>query len=238
MAMSEDPVVVGKEDAKSSTISDASLVNYEMSEASLVDVPSSTDPVLEEHERGATLANADEDSDDESDDDAMPGLEGTETTGAAATGTAPEQVSSKQTKSEKKARKAISRCGLKPVPGVAKVTIKKQKNILFVIQRPDVFKSQDHYIVFGEAKIEDLSAQAQHDAVRQFQQPDPTIQDTKEPATMDEDDDEDEDIDESGVESKDVDLVMTQANVSRAKAIKALKNNSNDIVNAIMELTM
>jgi hypothetical protein len=31
-----------------------------------------------------------------------------------------------------------------------------------------------------------------------------------------------------------VDLVMSQANVSRGKAIKALKNNQNDIVNAIM----
>jgi nascent polypeptide-associated complex subunit alpha len=31
---------------------------------------------------------------------------------------------------------------------------------------------------------------------------------------------------------------MTQANVSRGKAIRALKNNNGDIVNAIMELTM
>lgn len=49
---------------------------------------------------------------------------------------------------------------------------------------------------------------------------------------------EDDDVDETGVEDKDVELVMSQANVSRAKAIKALKNNQNDIVNAIMELTM
>lgn len=41
-------------------------------------------------------------------------------------------------------------------------------------------------------------------------------------------------MDETGVEEKDVDLVMCQANVSRGKAIKALKNNQNDIVNAIM----
>ena len=40
--------------------------------------------------------------------------------------------------------------------------------------------------------------------------------------------------DESGVEEKDIDLVMQQANVSRRKAIKALKKNKNDIVNAIM----
>lgn len=36
------------------------------------------------------------------------------------------------------------------------------------------------------------------------------------------------------MEPKDIELVMSQANVSRAKAIKALKNNQNDIVNAIM----
>ncbi|VDI25662.1 Hypothetical predicted protein [Mytilus galloprovincialis] len=45
-------------------------------------------------------------------------------------------------------------------------------------------------------------------------------------------------VDESGVEAKDIELVMSQANVSRTKAVKALKNNNNDIVNAIMELTM
>lgn len=41
-------------------------------------------------------------------------------------------------------------------------------------------------------------------------------------------------VDETGVEVKDIELVMSQANVSRAKAVRALKNNSNDIVNAIM----
>lgn len=41
-------------------------------------------------------------------------------------------------------------------------------------------------------------------------------------------------VDDSGVEAKDIELVMSQANVSRNKAVKALKNNSNDIVNAIM----
>lgn len=42
--------------------------------------------------------------------------------------------------------------------------------ILFVIQSPDVFKSpaSDTYIIFGEAKIEDLSAQAQSHAAEAF----------------------------------------------------------------------
>eukprot|EP00168_Porphyra_purpurea_P013642 TRINITY_DN3794_c0_g1_i10.p7 TRINITY_DN3794_c0_g1~~TRINITY_DN3794_c0_g1_i10.p7 ORF type:complete len:107 (+),score=50.17 TRINITY_DN3794_c0_g1_i10:535-855(+) len=51
-------------------------------------------------------------------------------------------------------------------------------------------------------------------------------------------DDEDEPLDESGVEAKDVELVMQQADVSRAKAVKALMTNDGDIVNAIMALTM
>ena len=45
-------------------------------------------------------------------------------------------------------------------------------------------------------------------------------------------------VDEDGLEQKDVDLVMSQAGVSRAKAAKALQTNKGDIVNAIMELTM
>merc|ERR1711861_76548 len=58
-------------------------------------------------------------------------------------------------------------------PGIMRVTVKKSKNILFVISKPDVFKSPDSdtYIIFGEAKIEDLSAQAQTAAAEQFKAP-------------------------------------------------------------------
>ncbi|KAJ8307173.1 hypothetical protein KUTeg_015257 [Tegillarca granosa] len=151
---------------------------------------------------------------------------------AAAAGLSEELVSkAKQSRSEKKARKAMSKLGLKQITGVTRVTIRKSKNILFVINRPDVYKSpaSDTYIVFGEAKIEDLSQQAQMAAIEKFKTPD--IQPGmggETPST----------IDEGGVEAKDIELVMSQANVSRSKAVKALKNNNNDIVNAIMELTM
>ncbi|GFY84007.1 nascent polypeptide-associated complex subunit alpha-like protein 2 [Actinidia rufa] len=50
-------------------------------------------------------------------------------------------------------------------------------------------------------------------------------------------DKEEEEIDEMGVEPRDIDLVMTQAGVSRSKAVKALKTHTGDIVGAIMELT-
>merc|ERR1712086_219645 len=76
----------------------------------------------------------------------------------------------KQNRMEKKSRKAVQKLGMKPVPGIVRVTVKKSKNILFVISTPDVHKSpaSDTYIVFGEAKIEDLSAQAQASAANQF----------------------------------------------------------------------
>jgi len=124
-----------------------------------------------------------------------------------------------------------------------RVTVKKSKNILFVISKPDVFKSpaSDTYIIFGEAKIEDLSAQAQTAAAEQFKAPEvadtPSLTTKADKPAIEEVDDSGE-IDETGVEPKDVDLVMSQAGVSRAKAVKALKTNDGDIVNAIMELTM
>ncbi|KAK1277118.1 hypothetical protein QJS04_geneDACA022223 [Acorus gramineus] len=128
--------------------------------------------------------------------------------------------------------------GMKPIPGVSRVTVKKSKNILFVISKPDVFKSptSDTYVIFGEAKIEDLSSQLQTQAAEQFKAPDLSHMMAKpESSAMLAQDDED--VDETGVEPKDIELVMTQAGVSRSKAVKALKAADGDIVTAIMELT-
>ncbi|GAY53087.1 hypothetical protein WN944_014836 [Citrus x changshan-huyou] len=151
--------------------------------------------------------------------------------------------SSKQSRSEKKSRKAMLKLGMKPVTGVSRVTIKRTKNILFFISKPDVFKSpnSETYVIFGEAKIEDLSSQLQTQAAQQFRMPDmgsvmakPDASSTAAGAQQDE---EEEEVDETGVEPRDIDLVMTQAGVSRSKAVKALKTHNGDIVSAIMELT-
>lgn len=153
------------------------------------------------------------------------------------------------TRGEKKARKAIIKLGMKLVPGVDRVTLKKSRNMMFAITKPDVFKSPgtDTYVIFGEAKIEDLRAK---DAELQRAQQDMSNKragDTNSKftagnipsaggaasATAGE-----EDVDETGVDPKDIELVVSQAGCSRGQAVKALKNNDNDIVNAIMELTM
>eukprot|EP00964_Phaeocystis_antarctica_P036822 scaffold21013_cov63-Phaeocystis_antarctica.AAC.3 len=184
-------------------------------------------------EEDPTIDDDEDDDDDDSDDD-MPELENAEG------GDDPSKA--KQSRSEKKSRKAMQKLGMKPVPGIMRVTVKKSKNILFVISKPDVFKSpaSDTFIIFGEAKIEDLSAQAQTAAAEQFKAPEvpkPELANKAEKPTIEEIDDGAE-VDESGVEPKDVELVMSQAGVSRSKAVKALKTNDGDIVNAIMELTI
>ncbi|KAJ1450823.1 NAC domain-containing protein [Pelagophyceae sp. CCMP2097] len=144
----------------------------------------------------------------------------------------------KQNRAEKKNRKAMQKLGMKAVPDIIRVTVKKSKNILFAISNPDVFKSpnSDTYVIFGEAKIEDLSAQAQSQAAQQFQPSAPSQQQAA-PKAVAEDDGADG-ADETGLEPKDIELVMSQASCSRPKAVAALKSNDGDIVNAIMELTM
>ena len=105
-----------------------------------------------------------------------------------------------------------------------------------------------HSSIFGEAKIEDLNSQAQASAAQQIVQAEADAHaghdhgkgkaiDTGD-AKKEEEDDDDEEVDAEGLESKDIELVMQQASVSRNKAIKALKENDNDIVNSIMALSM
>jgi nascent polypeptide-associated complex subunit alpha len=209
-------------------------------------------------------------TDEDSSDDDMPDLDEGEVTDAqkkvaeaAGLGDqiAGDKSGGKQSRSEKKARKLFSKLGLKPVQGVSRVCIRKSKNILFVINKPDVYKSpgSDTYIVFGEAKIEDLSQHAQLRAAENLKpssgatggqdhlgggqsamMPMPGAGGTapRAPDTVDEDESEAEEVDSTGIEEKDIELVMSQAGVSRNRAIKALRSADNDIVNAIMELTM
>merc|ERR1711977_26742 len=120
--------------------------------------------------------------------------------------------------------------------------------------QPEVYKSpsSNTYIVFGEAKIEDLNSQAQASAAQQLAAAEShdhaghdhshdhgkgkaidTSEDKK-----DDDEDDGEEVDATGLEDKDIELVMTQASVSRNKAVKALKENDNDIVNSIMALSI
>lgn len=95
-----------------------------------------------------------------------------------------------------------------------------------------------------QPQIEDINSQAQMSAAQQLATAgqtegtarlenvdsaggDDTIPDLEPP-------EDDGPVDETGVDSKDIELVMTQVNCSRAKAVKALKDSGGDLINAIM----
>ena len=107
-----------------------------------------------------------------------------------------------------------------------------------------------HNSIFGEAKIEDLNSQAQASAAQALAQQEAAGDhaghdhgdkgkaiETGE-AKKDDEEDDGEEVDDTGLEAKDIELVMAQAGVSRKKAVKALKENDNDIVNSIMALSI
>ena len=144
-------------------------------------------------------------------------------------------------KNEKKARKALAKLGLKPVPNVKAVTMKKAPSILFLFGSPEVFKSpagggQETYIVYGECQIDDGTQrrmpQFTPSSFSQASEQGEGAGEAEEPSS------ESGDVSAEGLQEKDIEMVMSQANVDRKKAISALKKNGGDIVNSIMDLTM
>lgn len=115
-----------------------------------------------------------------------------------------------------------------------------------MIAQPEVYKSShsDVYIVFGEAKAEDMSQLAQAQAAQQMAQAEAQERLLAESLQSggaaegkkveEEEEDDDSPIDEEGVDAKDIDLVMQQVSCSRRKAVKALKESNGDLINAIM----
>lgn len=157
-------------------------------------------------------------------------------------------------KNEKKARELIKKLNLKQVKGVSRVTFKQRGNLIYAIDQPDVYKSAaGTYVVFGEAKVDDMNqriaeaqaAQAQAEAAGEDAPADKSpesitadlekasLNASKEEETAE----EDGDVDESGLEAADIDIIVEQTQVSRAKAVNALRKHKGDMVNAIMELS-
>jgi nascent polypeptide-associated complex subunit alpha len=152
-------------------------------------------------------------------------------------------------RNEKKARKMMQRLGMFPVSGIERATFKTGgQGGYFFIDNPDVYTMGKTYVIFGEARqggnmqqqqAAMAQAQAQAAMAQQQQQAAGIMPSVAEEGVEVEEMPElaEESVDESGVDDKDINLVMSQASCSRAKAVKALKENDNDLVNAIMSLT-
>ncbi|KTW26307.1 uncharacterized protein T551_03605 [Pneumocystis jirovecii RU7] len=113
---------------------------------------------------------------------------------------------------------------------------------LFVVINPEVYKmpSSDIYIVFGQIKVEDIGSRDQLTAAQQLAHsasvpPKASLDTPKD--SLPEDDDA-VDLDDTDLSPKDIELVMDQTKVSRARAVRALRENDGDIVNAIMSIAI
>merc|ERR1712134_87463 len=148
------------------------------------------------------------------------------------------ETEGKQSRAERKTKKAMMKLGLAPVEGINRVVLRKDKTLLFVVPNPEVFRKGDTWVVLGEARVEDPNQRAREMAAAKVAENiQPKTKTEPVQATITEEDEE-TDVPADGIEEKDIELVMQQAACTRAKAISALKSNSNDIVNAIMELTL
>jgi len=201
-------------------------------------------------------------------DDAIPELE---TPGATATQQKSVENATRESaeerqitnRNEKKARKMMTRLGLRPISNIARVTLKAGAGRgYFFIDSPDVYMAlggkQDTYVIFGEAR---QGANQQQAAMAAAQQQAAMAaasagggggkgmgmasvleeEENDDVAAVPELTEEGGNVtagdDEDGIESKDIDLVMSQASCSRSRAVAALKENDGDLVNAIMSLT-
>ncbi|SGZ57159.1 CIC11C00000004058 [Sungouiella intermedia] len=160
-------------------------------------------------------------------------------------------------KNEKKARELIKKLNLKQIKGVSRVTFKQRGNLIYAIDQPDVYKSAaGTYVVFGEAKVDDMNQRlaeaqaAQAQAQGQAQAEEEEVADKSpesitadlEKASLNQNKveevvDEEGEVDESGLDASDIAIIVEQTQVSRAKAVAALRKHKGDMVNAIMDLS-
>lgn len=140
----------------------------------------------------------------------------------------------------------MGKMGLKAVPGINRVTIKKGKAFVISIDDPDVWKSpgaESAYVIFGKPNLDGMGAG--QNEMGQFQNPinpegvTATKTETKaegktEAAKVEET--SAEDLSEEGLTPENIKMVMEYGKCSKAEAIRLLRETNNDSVNAIMKL--
>jgi len=145
---------------------------------------------------------------------------------------------SPRSRSERKTKQALMKCGLKPVEGVSTVSMKTERSDLtYVVKDPEVFKSGETYLVFGEAEQTEMKSKAQEleEKMKKLQSMAEGIKQTQQ--KLDEVLDEVGELKLEGLDPIDLDLIMKETGVSKFKAAEALRKNDNDLVNAIMYCT-
>ncbi|SOV12382.1 nascent polypeptide associated complex alpha chain, putative [Plasmodium sp. DRC-Itaito] len=149
----------------------------------------------------------------------------------------------KMSKGERRARKMLVKLGLKAIPNVHKVIIKKSQKMVFAVSNVEVYKVEgtDSYVIFGDAKTDDIT-----NSINNFM-PENLPKDVDVPVepeinfeAAEKEEQKVKDLDDekvADVSMDDVELIMSQTKCSRDMAISALRKNNNDLVQSIMELS-
>merc|ERR1740130_1669263 len=126
-------------------------------------------------------------------------------------------------RNEKKCRKALVKGGMKALGGITRVTLKKRDGLIFVIDDPEVLNLDNSYAIFGELKLEDLNRQMQMEQAKKFAQQAPA---TKVEGKAAKEESDGEALPAGDLTESNITMVMDHANVTRNKAIRALKKTN------------
>jgi len=226
----EEPKVVVKEEPKVVVKEEPKV------EVKKVEEPKVVETIIETKKDEVTVATKEEEEEDEED---VPGLEDSAPTqGEQAPPTETETgEGDKQSRAEKKIRKSMEKLNLKPFKGVTSVNLTVGQ-MQVSIKKADVYKVGESFLIFGHGDFREMKQGGQP---RQDQKTDQLQKEVEKVIARKEETRQVEDegpVDETGVDSKDIDLVLKQTTgVSRKRAVEALRESKGDLVNAIMTLT-
>ena len=147
-------------------------------------------------------------------------------------------------RNEKKARKLLITPDMEEIPNIMRATFKKDEKTYFFVDQPTIYKAKnsDCYIVFGVVKVDNGETNAfLNNAVDKFKAPAEPAEEPAEEKKKEEEEEKKaeepaEEVDETGVNPDDITFVMDQTGCTRAEAVKALRDNGNDMINAVMAL--
>lgn len=146
----------------------------------------------------------------------------------------------KLNRGEKKCRKSLLKLGMKQLTGITRVALKKRDGLIFVINDPEVLKSgtnENSYAIFGELKLEDPNSRLTQKQAQKFAEGAKPAEAT---AAKEEDkkvEDDSVPLSEEGLTPNHIDMVIEHTKCSRNAAIRALRETSDDMVQAVMKLT-
>lgn len=149
-------------------------------------------------------------------------------------------------RNEKKARKLLITPDMEEIPNIMRATFKRDEKAYFFVDQPTVYKAKnsDCYIVFGVVKVDNGETNNfLNSAVDKFKAPEEPAEEkeaeekkAEEPAEEKKAEEPEEEVDATGVNPNDITFVMEQTGCTRAEAVKALRDNDNDMINAVMAL--